>query len=38
MLDQRGKTVAALIAEPQQRRLHVALGNPCQNPFVCHSL
>ena len=38
MLDQRGKTVAALIAEPQQRRLHVSLGNPCENRFVCHSL
>jgi isopenicillin-N N-acyltransferase-like protein len=38
MLDHRGKTVAALIAEPQHRRLHVALGNPCENRFVCHSL
>ena len=37
MLDNRGKTVAALIAEPEQRRLHVALGNPCENRFVEYS-
>ena len=38
MLGSSGKTVAALIAEPEQRRLHVALGNPCENPFVTYSL
>lgn len=38
MLDSSGKIVAALIAEPEQRRLHVALGNPCENPFVTYSL
>ena len=38
MLDQRGKTVAALIAEPQSRRLHVARGNPCVNRFVTYQL
>ncbi|MFM8223789.1 MAG: carcinine hydrolase/isopenicillin-N N-acyltransferase family protein, partial [Planctomycetaceae bacterium] len=38
MLDQRGKTVAALIAEPQLRRLHVARGNPCENRFVTYQL
>lgn len=38
MLGPSGKTVAALIAEPEQRRLHVAIGNPCQNPFVTYSL
>ena len=38
MLDSSGKTVAALIAEPEHRRLHVALGNPCENPFVTYSL
>ncbi len=38
MLPNTGKTVAALIAEPQQRRLHVACGNPCENPFVTYSL
>jgi isopenicillin-N N-acyltransferase-like protein len=38
MLGPSGKTVAALIAEPEQRRLHVALGNPCENSFVTYSL
>lgn len=38
MLGPSGKTVAALIAEPEQRRLHVALGNPCENPFVTYSV
>lgn len=38
MLGCSGKTVAALIAEPEQRRLHVTLGNPCENPFVTYSL
>jgi isopenicillin-N N-acyltransferase-like protein len=38
MLGPSGKTVAALIAEPEQRRMHVALGNPCENPFVTYSL
>jgi len=38
MLDHSAKTVAAMIAEPEQRRLHVALGNPCENPFVTYSL
>ncbi len=38
MLGPSGKTVAALIAEPEQRRLHVSLGNPCENPFVTYSM
>lgn len=38
MLGPSGKTVAALIAEPEQRRMHVALGNPCENPFVTYSV
>lgn len=38
MLGSASKTVATLIAEPQQRRLHVAFGNPCENPFVTYSL
>ena len=38
MLGPSGKTVSALIAEPEQRRLHVTLGNPCENPFVTYSL
>ena len=38
MLDRRGKTVVALIAEPEKRHLHVAFGNPCENPFVTYGL
>lgn len=38
MLGPSGKTVVALIAEPEQRRMHVALGNPCENPFVTYSV
>ncbi len=38
MLGNSGKTVAALIAEPEKRCLHIALGNPCENPFVTYSL
>jgi isopenicillin-N N-acyltransferase-like protein len=38
MLGPSGKTVAALIAEPEHRRMHVALGNPCENPFVTYSV
>ncbi len=38
MLGNSGKTVVALIAEPQHRRLHVARGNPCENSFEIFSL
>lgn len=38
MLGPSGKTVAAIIAEPERRRLHVTLGNACENPFVTYSL
>ncbi len=38
MLGNDGKTVAALIAEPEHRRLHITLGNPCETPFVTWSL
>ncbi|MGH2418771.1 MAG: C45 family autoproteolytic acyltransferase/hydrolase [Candidatus Limnocylindria bacterium] len=33
-----GVTVAALIAEPERGRLHVAPGNPCLNPFTTYAL
>lgn len=38
VLPSTGKTVAALIAEPMQGRLHVARGNPCVNAFVTQVL
>ncbi|MFN0055509.1 MAG: C45 family autoproteolytic acyltransferase/hydrolase [Planctomycetales bacterium] len=38
ILPNTGKTVAALIAEPAHGRLHIARGNPCQNPFQTYSL
>jgi isopenicillin-N N-acyltransferase like protein len=31
-------TIASLVAEPDHGRLHVALGNPCETPFVTYSL
>lgn len=34
----RGKTTAALIAEPAHGRLHVARGNPCQREFCTYRL
>ena len=33
-----GQTVAALIAEPAQQRLHVTCGPPCENPFVTYTM
>ena len=38
MLNPHGQTVAAIIAEPAQGRLHVSRGNPCENPFVEYSM
>jgi isopenicillin-N N-acyltransferase like protein len=38
ILPSSGKTVAALIAEPAFGRLHVARGNPCENPFTTYTL
>jgi hypothetical protein len=32
------ETIASLIAEPDQGRLHVAAGNPCKTEFVTYSL
>jgi isopenicillin-N N-acyltransferase like protein len=34
----RGRTVASLIAEPGEGRLHVARGNPCQAPYATYRL
>lgn len=38
ILPASGKTVAALIAEPAHGRLHIAKGNPCENPFATYAL
>ncbi len=32
------RTVASLISEPARRRMHVALGNPCQHRYVTYSM
>ena len=32
------RTVASLISEPAQRRMHVAVGNPCQHKYVTYSM
>ena len=34
----RGKTIASLIAEPEQGRLHVSRGNPCQAAYTSYEL
>jgi predicted choloylglycine hydrolase len=31
-------TVASLISEPAERRMHVAVGNPCRNRYVTYSM
>jgi len=31
-------TIASMVAEPDQGRLHVAVGNPCENGYVTYSL
>src|SRR4051794_4271749 len=36
--DRESSTVASLIAEPAERRLHVAVTNPCQNSYVTYSM
>jgi isopenicillin-N N-acyltransferase-like protein len=32
------RTVASMIAEPARRRMHVALGNPCESRFVAYAM
>lgn len=34
LLPAAGKTVAAIVAQPQSGRLTIACGNPCENPYV----
>jgi isopenicillin-N N-acyltransferase-like protein len=36
--DGDSRTVASLIAEPAQRRMHVAVGNPCRSRYRIYSL
>jgi isopenicillin-N N-acyltransferase like protein len=36
--DGDSRTVASLISEPAQRRMHVAVGNPCQNKYKTYSM
>ena len=36
--DTRMCTVASLISEPARRRMHVAVGNPCQHQYVTYSM
>lgn len=38
ILPNTGKTVAAIIAEPEAGKLHVARGNPCENEFVTYAM
>ncbi|HKD72670.1 MAG TPA: hypothetical protein VKB61_11085, partial [Candidatus Acidoferrum sp.] len=32
------QTVVSMISEPAARRMHVALGNPCQHRYVTYSM
>jgi isopenicillin-N N-acyltransferase-like protein len=32
------QTVASMISEPARRRMHIALGNPCQHRYVTYSM
>jgi isopenicillin-N N-acyltransferase-like protein len=36
--DRPMKTIASIIADPDQGRLHVARGNPCENPYVAYAV
>jgi len=36
--DSRMVTVASMISEPARRRMHVAVGNPCQHRYVTYSM
>lgn len=33
-----GRTVASMISEPARGRMYVALGNPCESPFVTYAM
>lgn len=36
--DSESCTVASMISEPAQRRMHVAVGNPCTNRYTTYSM
>lgn len=36
--DSTGQTVASIIAEPAERRMHVAAGTPCSSQYVTYSM
>jgi len=36
--ESRMVTAASMISEPARRRMHVALGNPCQHRYVTYSM
>jgi isopenicillin-N N-acyltransferase-like protein len=36
--DSSMRTVASMISEPARRRMHVAVGNPCQHQYVTYSM
>jgi isopenicillin-N N-acyltransferase-like protein len=36
--DGDSRTVASLIADPSKRRMHVAAGHPCENPYKTYSI
>lgn len=38
ILPNTGHTVAAIVAEPQRGRFHIACGNPCEMPFMSFEL
>lgn len=38
ILPSSGKTVAAIVAEPAQGKMHIARGNPCENPYITWQL
>ena len=36
--EQAGRTVASMISEPAKKRMHVALGNPCDSEYVTYTM
>ena len=36
--EKAGRTVASMISEPAKKRMHVALGNPCDSEYVTYTM